>query len=152
MLKKHLEHHLEFVCVECGTQFKRRYHLDRHKVNSKCMGVTKKEPHQCDVCKKTFLRLDNLRVHLRGHMGEETRPRAHQCQICEKSFFGASMLLIHVRSHTGERPYPCDLCAKAFPSNGALRKHRRVHTGEKPYECSYVSGQGEKIKVGYFVL
>ena len=138
VLKVHEDSHLEHVCNVCGTEFRRKYHLDRHQENSKCTAVDSK-PFKCDVCDKGFMRVDNLRVHLRGHMGEQSRARDHPCEICEKKFLGASMLLIHMRTHTGERPFPCDLCTKAFPSSGALRKHRRVHTGEKPYECSYVS-------------
>lgn len=141
VLEKHQGNHLEFVCGVCGVEFQRRYHLDRHQENSKCTSTVEKNEHKCDVCGRVFLRVDNLRVHLRGHMNQEMRPKVHQCNLCEKTFYGASMLLIHIRTHTGERPFPCDLCTKAFPSNGALRKHRRVHTGEKPYECSFVWNQ-----------
>lgn len=123
----------------CGRDFTRKYHLDRHKMFSKCGSEKNKSALTCQVCSRVFTRIDNLREHLRGHMGQPTRRKDYQCPYCDKSFYGSSLLNIHIRTHTGEKPFLCDLCEKSFPSNGALRKHRRMHTGEKPYSCSVVS-------------
>lgn len=139
-LERHLVDHPQFVCMKCSKEFTRLYHLERHMEKSQC---SLENPEQmktsCKVCGQKFLRLDNLREHLRSHIGTNYRKRDHTCDTCGKGFYGLSMLQIHVRTHTNERPFSCDLCEKAFPSNGALRKHRRVHTGEKPYSCNYVS-------------
>uniref|UniRef100_U5EU65 Putative gonadotropin inducible transcription factor n=1 Tax=Corethrella appendiculata TaxID=1370023 RepID=U5EU65_9DIPT len=137
-LDQHYTTHLSgkpFSCLRCGKDFTRKYHLDRHLNHTACDSSKEKTMLPCEVCKREFSRIDNLREHLRGHMGEHTRKRDYQCPFCEKSFYGSSLLNIHIRTHTGEKPFPCDLCQKCFPSNGALRKHRRMHTGERPYSC-----------------
>uniref|UniRef100_A0A182N6N8 C2H2-type domain-containing protein n=1 Tax=Anopheles dirus TaxID=7168 RepID=A0A182N6N8_9DIPT len=142
VLDEHLKTHDEgkpYACMACGKDFTRRYHLDRHEKHTNCGMVPKEvDVMPCEVCGKQFTRIDNLREHLRSHMGQGARKRDYQCPYCVKSFYGSSLLNIHIRTHTGEKPFPCDLCPMSFPSTGALRKHRRKHTGERPYpfECS----------------
>ncbi|XP_035897030.1 protein suppressor of hairy wing isoform X2 [Anopheles stephensi] len=143
ILDEHLKTHDEgkpYACMACGKDFTRRYHLDRHEKHTKC-GIVPKEVEvlPCEVCGKEFTRIDNLREHLRSHMGQGARKRDYQCPYCSKSFYGSSLLNIHIRTHTGEKPFPCDLCPMSFPSTGALRKHRRKHTGERPYRCDECS-------------
>lgn len=114
-------------CPTCAKSFTRKYHLDRHLVHTSCNpGNIVKEQFACEVCGKSFSRIDNLRMHLRAHLGQKQRSRDFQCPYCEKSFFGSSLLNIHVRTHTREKPYLCDWegCGKGFPSSGALTKHR----------------------------
>jgi hypothetical protein len=55
-----------------GKDFTRKYHLDRHLLHSKCKGATvdQQKMLNCEVCNREFSRVDNLREHLRGHMGE----------------------------------------------------------------------------------
>uniref|UniRef100_A0A182RXB1 C2H2-type domain-containing protein n=1 Tax=Anopheles funestus TaxID=62324 RepID=A0A182RXB1_ANOFN len=143
ILEEHLKTHDEgkpYACMACGKDFTRRYHLDRHEKHTKCGMVPKEvEVLPCEVCGKEFTRIDNLREHLRSHMGQGARKRDYQCPYCSKSFYGSSLLNIHIRTHTGEKPFPCDLCPMSFPSTGALRKHRRKHTGERPYRCNECS-------------
>ena len=114
-------------CPTCQKSFTRKYHLDRHLVHTSCNpGNIVKEEFACEVCGKSFSRIDNLRMHLRAHLGQKPRNRDFQCPYCEKSFYGSSLLNIHVRTHTREKPYLCDWesCGKGFPSSGALTKHR----------------------------
>uniref|UniRef100_A0A182QZL6 C2H2-type domain-containing protein n=1 Tax=Anopheles farauti TaxID=69004 RepID=A0A182QZL6_9DIPT len=143
ILDEHLKTHDEgkpYACMACGKDFTRRYHLDRHEKHTNCGMVPKEvEVMPCEVCGKQFTRIDNLREHLRSHMGQGARKRDYQCPYCVKSFYGSSLLNIHIRTHTGEKPFPCDLCPMSFPSTGALRKHRRKHTGERPYRCDECS-------------
>ncbi|KAL1501100.1 hypothetical protein ABEB36_006488 [Hypothenemus hampei] len=129
-------HSLKAVkCEDCGREFSRKYHLDRHIVQTGCMGVMK-QVYECRVCQKSFTRKDNLAEHLKVHAGIlHKKKRQYTCEFCMKEFSGLALLQIHVRTHTGERPYPCDICEKKFPSGGAMKKHRRKHTGERPYTC-----------------
>lgn len=125
-----------FACKICGKDFTRSYHLSRHQKYSSC-SANENDTMHCKVCNKAFYRLDNLRSHLKQHLGTQpTKKSEYMCPTCKKCFYSLSTLNIHTRTHTGERPFDCDLCEKKFPSLVALKKHRRYHTGEKPYTCA----------------
>jgi uncharacterized C2H2 Zn-finger protein len=88
-------------CPTCGKTFTRKYHLERHLVHTSCNpGTIEKQEFACEVCNKVFSRIDNLRMHLRAHLGQKSRSRDFQCPYCEKSFYGSSLLNIHVRTQT----------------------------------------------------
>ncbi|KAJ9597229.1 hypothetical protein L9F63_011903, partial [Diploptera punctata] len=123
-----------YSCTRCNKQFSRKYHLERHVIQTGCDG-NPRPSHPCQVCGRMFSRKDNLREHLRAHAGQVKRKKKYNCQHCNKEFHGTTLLQIHMRTHTGEKPYQCDFCPKSFPSSGAMKKHRRMHTGERPYEC-----------------
>lgn len=95
ILNLHLKTHASgkpFSCVHCGKDFTRKYHLDRHLNHTNCSGAKPKVELPCEVCGKVFSRIDNLRDHLRGHMGQVSRKRDFQCPYCDKSFYGSSLL------------------------------------------------------------
>lgn len=88
-------------CPTCDKSFTRKYHLERHLVHTSCNpGTIQRDEFSCEVCSKVFSRIDNLRMHLRAHLGQKSRSRDFQCPYCEKSFYGSSLLNIHVRTHT----------------------------------------------------
>lgn len=90
-------------CPNCQRKFTRKYHLERHLVHTSCNpGNIEKTEFACEVCNKVFSRVDNLRMHLRAHLGQKPRSRDFQCPYCEKTFYGSSLLNIHVRTHTSE--------------------------------------------------
>lgn len=133
-----------YSCLRCRKTFSRKYHLERHVLQTGCDGSPKPN-HPCQVCGRVFSRKDNLREHLRAHAGQVKRKKKLQCPQCEKEYQGQAMLHAHIlREHTKEentdnqtrdRPYQCEFCSRCFPSSGAMKKHRRMHTGERPYEC-----------------
>ena len=86
---------------------------------------TKRYPHQCHMCDKSFDNSGLLNMHVSVHTGE----KLYKCYICDKAFSYSRSLDRHMQHHTYL------MCDKAFTASGELEKHTRVHTGENPYKC-----------------
>jgi uncharacterized Zn-finger protein len=57
------------------------------------------------VCKKSFSRMDSLKIHQRVHSKE----RLYLCSACKKSFSKKGNLKMHQCVHSKERPYLCSV-------------------------------------------
>ncbi|XP_055300622.1 Krueppel homolog 1-like isoform X2 [Sitodiplosis mosellana] len=136
----------QFKCEQCNMFFgSKSAHTSHMKSHGKTNGTrangsngtstNPSEPHQCDVCKKTFAVPARLVRHYRTHTGE----RPFECEFCHKMFSVKENLQVHRRIHTKERPYKCDRCGRAFEHSGKLHRHMRIHTGERPHKCSVCS-------------
>lgn len=91
--------------------------LDKMSDNAKRSPISRKRPHICKVCDKTFLRKSNLIDHLRLH----ANLRLYQCEFCDKSFVQAGNFKSHLRIHTKERPFQCSVCPKTYNQSSALK-------------------------------
>lgn len=73
----------------------------------------------CNICKKEFSSMGNLKVHYKIHTGEKN----FVCDVCNKAFVTKFNLIKHYRIHTGEKPFVCNVCCKAFNQPSALKTH-----------------------------
>lgn len=76
----------------------------------------------CTYCGKSFMRLCQLKEHLRSHTGE----RPYSCLQCGRSFTKQGNLMRHAVVHSGEKPYKCSLCGKCFSQRSSLTYHQKT--------------------------
>jgi hypothetical protein len=86
----------------------------------------------CNICRKEFKKLFNLKQHVRTHTNEKPL----QCSQCDKRFNDRSSMNKHVRTvHSAVRPHRCSVCDKCFPTNSHLADHQATHTNQKKFHC-----------------
>ena len=80
-LNKHMEEvhgeQQQFICDQCGTSFKKDWHMVEHIRSQTYVGI---KPYQCSTCDKLFLKESQLNTHM--HTGS----MEFQCNQCGKSF------------------------------------------------------------------
>lgn len=91
------------------------------------------DPHQCNVCSKTFTRGTTLREHERSHTNE----KPYKCTTCEKGFSRRKDCHRHELLHTNVRKFCCHFnddqsffkmeglfgCRRSFTRMDALKAH-----------------------------
>ncbi|KAL4939899.1 hypothetical protein BDV06DRAFT_28817 [Aspergillus oleicola] len=136
-----------YRCEACAVRFATRKNLDRHRNTIHAEKPPKKAcPHES--CEKTFIRQDNLTVHIRKYHGEPTRPARSttfpspspsKSRSCHKRTFSdelslssasdISHLTLFKRQSTFNcKSKNCTRHEKGFRSPSDLRRHERdVH-------------------------
>ena len=79
----------------------------------------------CDICKKSFNKLNYLNSHKIIHTGQ------FSCDICKKSFTSKSNLQQHIQNVHGEVKFSCNICDKLFSTKQNLKRHEKLHSDLK---------------------
>ncbi|KAH8366252.1 hypothetical protein KR093_010989 [Drosophila rubida] len=98
----------------------------------------------CHLCKKKYVHLEKLNLHLKVH---QEMLQAFRCRYCEKKFAKRSYLNAHMRFHTGNgKPYTCPHCPRAFAGRQDLDEHIASYhmTPPEKIEETYLERQVEK--------
>lgn len=99
---------------------------------------SKRPPHTCHVCKRTFATIQNLQRH------SLKTPQRFSCTAegCDRTYLNKVGLMGHLRVEHNEVPirFSCSLCGKEFKHKKDRNDHIATHTGEKPYKC-YTCGK-----------
>lgn len=114
----------EFDCEKCSRIFRKKSHLNIHKVRAHL----EEYPFKCEVCNKGFVIERNYDCHILIHM-EKDLP--HKCEYCSKKFSNPEHLHRHLFIHTENITYGlkykvkrCNVCKRSFPNIHELQEHR----------------------------
>lgn len=153
------------ICAVCGTEFKNRQELWKHKRETKHNdSLTLLQTYQCEECGKILSGgYHSFKLHQKYACQEVTEPQA-KCDICGSMFKSQThvqqhkqrthlespevcdicgavcknkhALNSHKRRHDEKnKKFVCDNCGKAFLTGLLLKMHVRTHTKEKPFKC-----------------
>ncbi|KAK7084947.1 hypothetical protein SK128_000055 [Halocaridina rubra] len=64
---------------------------------------------ECEICHKSFARIEFLRKHSMFHTGE----RPYVCDICDRAFTNKGNLTKHAKIHIEEQLGVCSICSKS---------------------------------------
>jgi len=106
---------------------------------------TGEKPFVCkaDGCRRSFARLENLKIHTRSHTGEKPFLCKYHT-ICNKAFSNSSDRAKHEQTHKDPKPYRCDVfgCQKRYTDPSSLRKHVKNHTREEQEQVKQIKDNG----------
>ncbi|XKL62402.1 hypothetical protein PGB90_002235 [Kerria lacca] len=88
---------------------------------------------QCDMCNKTFNRIQNLQEHCRE---EHNGTGCFECNLCGTRVMTKLSLKRHIRSHSGIKTDACSICGKTFKRSDYLATHYKLHVGARTYQCA----------------
>ena len=77
---------------------------------------------RCQRCKKYFVNLKCLLIHIRNI--HDQNDKEFKCEKCNKGFYKASVLKSHIdRVHEGIKKYKCENCGRGFGVSSTLKAH-----------------------------
>ncbi|KAK1342286.1 hypothetical protein QTO34_015042 [Cnephaeus nilssonii] len=93
--------------------------LKRHMITH-----SEKRPYRCEICNKSFKRLDQVGAHKVIH--SEDKP--YKCKRCGKGFAHRNVYKNHKKTHSEERPFQCEECKALFRTPFSLHRHLLIQT------------------------
>ena len=118
-----------FLCDDCGSRFKQRWCLARHR---KSCCYDNRNLHECNECHLRFSTNTGLRHHKKFH--DPARP--YQCKICGLRFSYKGVYRTHtLHKHSEERSHECEKCSKAFKTMALLKQHQSAHDNVRKFHC-----------------
>ena len=107
------------------------------------------KPLVCDICKKSYRRLKQLRKHMLTHKQQEAHVLPH-CLKCSEIFASAEKCQKHIEKvhklqckddlmafKYFEIALCCEYCDATFEDAQIIIDHRKKHTSDKPFECQF---------------
>ena len=112
-LKQH-HPHFHFKCAHCDNQYKtyNGWYKHERKHQGKC--------HICEMCTKSFMYPQGLRLHVLTH----TKVRLIPCTNCPCKLTDNRNMLAHAATHHSQE-FTCDICSKKFNMKPNLDQHKR---------------------------
>ena len=76
----------------------------------------------CKICKRNFLRIDNLQNHIRhAHLKNNSE---NKCGVCENILDSPDLLVEHLRKHQDDNhKFICVICDKRYGVKNSLNRH-----------------------------
>lgn len=107
----------------CGPKEKLCVLLDRTEV-LKYFQTCCKTKYKCQICIQELPSEEQLRQHLRIHVGEPP----FKCELCDRGFNNENTFEVHMMHYTNEKPIKCIKCGKEFSNENRLKEHcDKVH-------------------------
>ena len=161
-----------FTCIICGTDFSRKYTLNKHFLKNH-----NGKSENCEICNKSFFEKHEYEHHLtvckeldycekiqrklptciicgkdfarkfflNKHFMKNHNGKSEHCEICNKAFFEKHEYEYHL---TVCEKLKCECCDASFENLSEIPKHMKDFHGEdRPFKCKICPGsfQGSKI-------
>ncbi|XDV45459.1 hypothetical protein PO909_013556 [Leuciscus waleckii] len=137
----------KLVCTICSKKCSSSLNLQEHRkvhevfdctaCDKKCCWLcilfvfVEKRPYTCDICSRSFKRLDQATAHKIIH--SEDKP--YKCKVCWKEFAHRNVYKNHKKTHSEERPFQCEECKALFRTPFSLQRHLLIHNSERTFKC-----------------
>ena len=115
------------ICEHCGLMYQTETQLKNHYFKKHII----KEPcHQCEICKKLYMRRCDLKKHLISH----SESKEFKCPTCGSKFKRFQDLKKHQVDHESE-PFICKICSAVIKHKRNFERHMSKHSAAKRYSC-----------------